>query len=94
MRVSLVFGLAAVALVLAVSGSASAYSIFERNDSNDFDDDPANDTGDVSGFCANNTGFTANYQRDEAGVYYYWIDQITGASEDAVISSYCQNHGG
>lgn len=82
-----------LALSLAAASAAPAFSIFESEDNNDFDNDPTNDYGTMSGLCVYGTGFTVQYQSDSRGRPYF-ADNYSGPSPEAVISRICANHGG
>lgn len=87
-------GLVALTLAFGLTGTASAYSIFERDDTNENDPDLSTHYGNVSGMCADGSGFTANYQTDADGTAYYSLDNFTGDSEESVIQKYCAKRGG
>lgn len=84
---------ACLALSLAAASAAPAYSIFESEDNNDFDNDPTNDYGTMSGLCVDGAGFTVRYQSDDRGRTYF-ADNYSGPSPEAVISQICASHGG
>lgn len=87
-------GLVALTLTFGLTAAANSYSIFERDDTNESDPDLSTHYGNVSGMCADRSGFTAYYQTDSNGTTYYSLDNLTGDTENSVIQKYCAKRGG